>query len=178
MLQPVAPPLLILVLLLAALAAYFDLRTRRIPNWLSLTGCAAGLSLNTAFSGTNGLRSAALGLGLGFVLYFPLWLLGARGAGDVKLLAAAGSFLGVADTLALFLLAAVLGGILALGLVLIKGATRQTLWNIADILRTLLLFKRPAHRLSSPGAVRLPHGLVIFLAILVEVVILGRVRNG
>ena len=124
--------------------------------------------MSTALAGLAGLRTAAFGLALGFALYFPLWLLGARGAGDVKLLAAAGSIVGPANTLGLFLLAAMLGGVLALGLILIKGSTKQTFLNIAGILRSLLLFKRPDYRLSSPGALRLPHAVVILIATLAE----------
>ncbi len=165
-----------MLLALTSVAAYFDLKTRRIPNWLTLGGCVAGLAANTAVAGFGGLRASALGLGIGFVLYFPLWLLGARGAGDVKLLAAAGAVAGPANTAALFLLAAVLGGVFALTLVLARGATRQTFANIVDILSSLVRLRRPDHTLDMASALRLPHAPVIFMAAIVELLILRSVR--
>jgi len=130
-----------------------------------------GLALNTNRDGLTGLRHAVLGLLTGFALYLPLWLLHARGAGDVKLLAAVGSFLGPRDTLVLAIIAAMVGGILALALVLAKGATRQTASNISAILGSLVRFRRPDHTLSSPRALRLPHAVVIFLSALIMVAV-------
>jgi prepilin peptidase CpaA len=142
---PAACERLLTVLVLNA--AFFDIRTRRIPNWL----CLAGL---------------IVGLALGFALYFPLWLLHARGAGDVKLLAAAGSFIGPANIFVLFLLTALCGGAAALFLVIIKGRVRRTAWNVALIIGQLAHFRAPHDasadlHLQSESAVRLPHALAI-----------------
>ena len=172
MLQPLAPALIIALLLLTAIAAWFDIRIRRIPNWLCLAGCIAGLSLNSTLSGLAGLRFAGLGLGFGFALYFPLWLLGARGAGDAKLLAAAGSIVGPANTFGLFVLAALIGGVIALALVLFRGATKTTFRNVGTILTSLVRFQRPERTLASPDAIRLPHAVVILLAAVSEIAIL------
>ena len=172
MLQPLAPALIIALLLLTATAAWFDFRTRRIPNWLCLAGCIAGISLNASLSSLAGLRFAGLGLGLGFALYFPLWLLGARGAGDAKLLAAAGAIVGPANTLGLFVLAALIGGVVALALILLRGATKTTLRNVGTILISLVRFQRPERTLQSPDAIRLPHAVVILLAAVSEIAIL------
>jgi len=84
----------ILLGILVAIAAIFDIRYRRIPNWLVLAGINAGFVWNSSVSGWSGLGRAAEGLGLGFALYFPLYLIRARGAGDVKLLAAVGAIAG------------------------------------------------------------------------------------
>ena len=162
------------LILLTAFAAWHDVNTRRIPNSLTLAGCLLGLTINTAQDGQHGLINSLLGLLTGLVLYLPLWLLNARGAGDVKLLAAAGSFLGPHNTLLLALTAAIVGGILALALVIAKGASLQTATNILSILRDLIKFRRPTHTLASPRALRLPHALVIF----VSAVILVAIRNG
>ncbi len=82
--------------ILVTVAAVYDIRYRRIPNWLVLTGIIAGFAFNSYSDGLSGLGRAAAGLGLGFILYFPLYILRARGAGDVKLLAAVGSIVGPA----------------------------------------------------------------------------------
>src|SRR6266699_5229766 len=93
----------ILLGILVAVAALFDIRFRRIPNWLLLAGIIAGLAWNAYSSGWSGLGSGAAGLGLGFVLYFPLYLLRARGAGDVRLLAAVGAIAGPRNCIWIFL---------------------------------------------------------------------------
>jgi prepilin peptidase CpaA len=164
LLTPFAPALQVPLAILVTLAAIFDLRTRRIPNALVLTAALLGFALQLFLFGLPGLRTAGLGFGLGFVLYFPLWLLHARGAGDVKLLAAAGAYLGPGNTLVLFILAALLGGLLALLIVLLKGRTRQTAAGVALILSDLLRLRRPAASIHDPRALRLPHAPVIALA--------------
>ncbi len=172
MLHVLAAPIELLLLSITAVAALFDVRTRRIPNWLSLAGCASGLAANTTLSGWNGLRNSALGLAIGFALYFPLWLLGARGAGDVKLLAAAGSLIGPGNTFALFVFASLLGGVMALGLVVVRGAVMRTAVNIAGILSSFVRFRRPDLTLQTKGSLRLPHAPVLLLSSIVLVLIL------
>src|SRR5215468_5867526 len=115
----------VLLGILIATAAVFDVRSRRIPNWLVLAGLAAGLSWNVFSAGLPGLGRSAAGLGLGFALYFPLYLLRARGAGDVKLLAAAGAITGPGNVFWVFLLTAVLGGAFAVIFILFRGRVRQ-----------------------------------------------------
>src|ERR1700722_11609734 len=99
----------ILLGILVAIAAVFDIRSRRIPNWLVLAGIIVGLAWNVYSSGWSGLLRASEGLGLGFVLYFPLYLIRARGAGDVKLLAAVGAIAGPVNGFWIVLHTAVLG---------------------------------------------------------------------
>ena len=72
-------------------AAWTDLRERKIPNWLALAGVLAGFGLNVALYRMPGFWSALQGLGVAFLIYFPLWLIRGMGAGDVKLMGAVGS---------------------------------------------------------------------------------------
>ncbi len=150
------------------IAAIYDLSYRKIPNWLNLAGLVLGLSVNFYLSGVSGLGRAGLGLGLGFLLYFPLFLLHARGAGDVKLLAAIGSVTGPGNCFVIFLITAIAGGVVAVVLLLIKGRLRKTLWNITWILRDLSQFRAPYSAspeldVNNPEAIRLPHGAIIAL---------------
>ncbi len=71
------PPSLIeaVVVAIVLIAAILDLRSRRIPNWLTLPGVLVGISLNTALSGTPGLISALKGMGLALLIYLPLFAL-------------------------------------------------------------------------------------------------------
>src|SRR5438477_1353646 len=75
-------------LLAATIALVTDLRSRRIPNWLTLSAFSAGVVLNIVASGTQGGVSALEGAALGFGLLIPFYVLRVMGAGDVKLLAA------------------------------------------------------------------------------------------
>ncbi len=99
-------------------ATIIDLRSRRIPNPLTAAMAAAGIALAAAgMSGVSPLASVA-GLIAGLALMLPGHLLGATGAGDVKLMAAAGSLLGVQLVVHAFLFTAIAGGILALAVAL------------------------------------------------------------
>lgn len=75
-------------------ASVWDLRTRRIPNKLTVTGLVLGLLYQVSFHGVAGLREAGLGFAVGFGFFFLLWILGSGGGGDVKLMAALGVALG------------------------------------------------------------------------------------
>jgi prepilin peptidase CpaA len=156
----------VLLGILVATAAIFDIRFRRIPNWLVLAGVIVGLMWNVYTSGWSGLGRGAAGLGLGFALYFPLYLLRARGAGDVKLLAAVGAITGPANCLWVFLLTAILGGVIALVFLLFRGRVRKTMFNVAWIIRDLMQLRAPYHSseeldVTSSKSMRLPHGAMI-----------------
>jgi prepilin peptidase CpaA len=162
----------ILLGILAAVAAIFDIRFRRIPNWLVLAGIIAGVTWNisSSSSGWSGLGRAAAGLGLGFILYFPLYLLRARGAGDVKLLAAAGAIAGPQNCIWIFLLTAVLGGLIALVVLLFHGRLHKTLFNVAWIMRDLMHFRAPYRSseeldVTTTKGLRLPHAAMIAVGV-------------
>src|SRR5262249_21483655 len=79
------PPIAIQLVLsvLVIVAAVYDARFRRIPNWLVLSGLVLGIGLNGFLFEWSGLRTSFLGLGVAFLVYFPLYLLRGMGAGDV-----------------------------------------------------------------------------------------------
>lgn len=170
----------ILLGILASVAAVYDIRFRRIPNWLVLAGLIAGLVWNLLADTSHmftGLGHWSAGLGLGFILYFPLYLLRARGAGDVKLLAAVGAISGPGNCFWIFLLTAVLGGIIALLVLLVAGRLRKTLFNVSWILRDLLRLRAPYQAseeldVNSSKGMRLPHGALIFVGVVAFVVML------
>jgi prepilin peptidase CpaA len=156
-------------LLLAALvvtAAAFDIRYRKIPNWLALAGFLAGVSLSYSFLNTDGLKQSFLGASLAFAVYFPLFALRAMGAGDLKLMLAVAAFTGPSNWIGLFLITAMLGGVIAVVLLLYRGQLRRTLGNLVILLEELSHFRRPYQRrpeldIAHPGAVRLPHAVSI-----------------
>jgi len=108
-------------------AAVIDLRTRRIPNILTATLAAIGVGLAAAGMGRVGLGASLLGCLLGLAFMLPGHLFGATGAGDVKLLAAAGALLGPTATVYAFLYTAIAGGVLALVVAVARRRLSQTL---------------------------------------------------
>jgi prepilin peptidase CpaA len=161
----------VLLLLLVLPAAFFDYRERRIPNWLVLAGLLLGTAMNGFLtydtpSVTTGLLFSLEGLGLAFVIYFPLYLLRGMGAGDVKLMAAVGAIVGPALWLWIFFFTAVLGGLTAAIVVLSKGRVHRTLQNLWMILvsiryRQAPYAANPELDVSTDQGVRLPHGVII-----------------
>lgn len=108
-------------------ATAIDVRTRRVPNVLTVGLAAAGLI--GAASGIGGLSigAAVLGFATGFALMLPGHLLGGTGAGDVKLMAAIGAVVGPRLVVLGFFYTAIAGGLLALGFALARRQLAGTL---------------------------------------------------
>jgi prepilin peptidase CpaA len=163
------PPPGVEALLLAVVlgAAIFDVRYRRIPNWLTVSGVALGLGMNTfLYQGWPGLRLSLTGLAMGFGVYLLLYALHAMCAGDVKLMAAVGAIMGWQNWFGTFLITAIVGGAMSLILVARRGRVKKTFWNVGFILNEMKS-GRPAYLgneevdVRSPKALGLPHGAVI-----------------
>lgn len=137
-------PALLLGGLLAA-AVFTDVRSRRIPNHLVLVGLLAGLGLQASVTpgaglfnqpfGALGLLPALGGMLLGLLLLLPMYALGAMGAGDVKLMAMVGVFLGPLDTLGATLASVLAGGVLALAVAL----AQRKLGKVAENVKVMAL---------------------------------------
>jgi prepilin peptidase CpaA len=160
-----------LVAVMVVVAGVYDIRYRRIPNWLVLPAVVVGFGLNAFLYGVAGLKYAGLGFGLAVLIYMPLYMLRGMGAGDVKLAAALGAFVGWQNWVALFIFAGLIGGVLAVILMLAHGRFRKTLWNTAYILWEMVHFRAPHQRseeldVKSPRAFTLPHGAVLALGTL------------
>jgi prepilin peptidase CpaA len=161
---PGVEAVLIIVLLAAAV---YDVRYRRIPNWISVSGTLTGIALNSfLYEGAPGLIFALKGLALGFGVYFVLYILHAMGAGDVKLMAATGALVGWQDWFGIFLITAVIGGIMAMMLMLMRRRIKTTFWNVGFILGEMghgraAYMTREELDVKSPKSVGLPHGAVI-----------------
>ena len=161
------PTLLKLVLIgIALAAAFYDLRVRRIPNWVNLTGALLGLGLNGYFEGWAGAVTAISGLLVALCVYLPLYALKGMGAGDVKLMAAIGALAGLSNWVVIFIATALLGGLAALALVLWRKRINQTLLNISLILGQLAKGKAPAEQdnalsIQNDKSLKMPHGAII-----------------
>jgi prepilin peptidase CpaA len=116
-------------LLLASVACWTDLRTRRIPNVLTFGAAAAGLAFHAFFSGSGPLTALA-GWFTGVLIFAPLFVLRGMGAGDLKLLGALGAWLGPLMAIRIGLWSAVAGGVLAVVVALAHGYASQALRNV------------------------------------------------
>jgi prepilin peptidase CpaA len=109
-----AHPDLILPLRFSLGIARWDLKTRRIPNVLTLGDALAGLGFQWGYRGLPGLWDGLAGAGLGFTLLLVPYLLGGMGAGDVKASAALRAWLGLRRAFALFIYMGIGGGAIIL----------------------------------------------------------------
>jgi prepilin peptidase CpaA len=129
-------------LLVAAVAgsggasAAIDLRQRRVPNWLNLCITVSGLVLAAAHLTRVSVVGALAGFAVGFLLMMPGHLVGATGAGDVKLFAAIGTLLGPSGAVVAFMYTAILGGVLALVVAVRRGRLERTLQGTATLVMT------------------------------------------
>ena len=157
------------VLICTVLAAgVFDLRYRRIPNWLNLSAITLGLAVNVLLFELHGFVLALLGLGCSLLVYVPLYLVRGMGAGDVKLMAAVGAIVGPTNWLCIFLITAVLGGVVSLLYVVFRRRLHETLLNLTLVVSELARIRLPAARearldVRHGEALRVPHGAVIAL---------------
>jgi prepilin peptidase CpaA len=125
---------------LLVVIAVQDIRSHRIPNKLVLTGVLLGIALNglmpegwgfnSVIPGGLGWLVALQGLGVGMVVLLPLYWLRAMGAGDVKLMAMVGAFLGPNDVLGVLLATFIAGGVMALVVVFWSKQVGSLLQNI------------------------------------------------
>ena len=165
------PPVVKIVLVCTVLAAgLYDLRYRRIPNWLNLAAMSAGVVLNLLLFAGHGFALALLGIGCSLLVYLPLYLVRGMGAGDVKLMAAVGAIAGPRNWIGIFLATAILGGIVSLIYVLCRRRLHETLLNLGVIVTELLHVRAPIIRdpnldIRSAGALRMPHGALIAVGV-------------
>jgi prepilin peptidase CpaA len=116
---------LLIPLTLTLWIAWGDMKTRRIPNYLTFGTALAGLAFNLLGRGLPGLVDGILGMLVGFAFLILPYLLGGTGAGDVKALAALGAWLGPGLTVMFFCYMAIAGGVLSLGYLAWKGLLWQ-----------------------------------------------------
>ena len=155
--------------LIASLAAVItDLRTRRIPNWLTGALAAAGLGMSFAGGGLTPAQ-AALGLLAGLLLMMPAHVIGATGAGDVKLMAAVGAMIGPGLTLRAFVFTAIAGGVLAVLVAARRGRLSETVYGTTQLV-TSPVSSRPAIN-ATTRANRFAYGPAIAIGTLLSLMV-------
>lgn len=153
--------------LLLGYACASDIRARRIPNSLVVALAVSGLVFSIALDTVApGLARGAGGLLVGFAIWVPFWLLGWLGAGDVKLFAAAGAWLGVWGTLEAAVIGALVGALLAVGWLVWKRGLRDAAGRM--MLATIYprLLKQPVSRTADPRRL-VPYALALAAGLIV-----------
>ncbi len=116
------------------LASWIDYTQRRVPNWLNLSLIIAGLGAQGVYFGWSGVATGLWGLLTGFGLLIVPWMMKGMGAGDVKLMAAIGVWLGPMLTFYSFTLGALIGGLAAAVMIVSTGRLRMACTNMGLIL--------------------------------------------
>ena len=159
-------------------AVVTDLRSQRIYNWLTFPLMLAGVVFHTVAFGLDGLAFSASGLGLGAAVMLLPFLLGMMGAGDVKLMAGIGAWVGPSTLLSAFVLTCLAGGVYALGVLLFhRDEARRVLLNIKSFLFGLMATRTLSYTPVSTALPRLCYGVAI-AAGTAGAVILNLARTG
>lgn len=163
------PIILAGAVLVAAIAGWTDLRSRRIPNWLTVSGALVGIVANTVVERWSGLKLSLLGLLVGLALLLPFVLIRSLGAGDWKLAGALGAFTGPGRLVDLLLASVFVAGVMAVIYVIYKGRFLQTLRNIGHILVSLVTFRLPGTQVSleNPDSLKVPYGVALALTVVI-----------
>ena len=159
----------LLLLVFLAGAVITDLRARLIPNALVLAGTLCGVLLAGLHPQGISLLSSLGGLALGLAIFLPLYLLRAMGAGDVKLMAMTGAFLGASAVAEAALWVLLTGGALALVFALRRSVARRMAANLREMLfsaaASVQIRSVPDFSAGPQTAARLPYAVAIALGV-------------
>ena len=151
-------------------ACAWDIRTQRIPNALTLSAAVAAIVFHAATAGWSGVGFSVAGWIAGTLLFFPLFAVRGMGAGDVKLLAAFGAWLGPRDVMYVAVATAIIGAVFALAIVLARKRTQQTYMHLSGILSVWSIEgvrEVPGLTLAEPSRLALCYSLPITAGALV-----------
>ena len=154
------------------LASWIDYSQRRVPNWLNLALILTGFAVQGMFFGLSGLSMGFWGMLTGFSLLIVPWLMRGMGAGDVKLMAAIGVWLGAGLTFYSFCLGVMIGGVMAVAMILSSGRLKAACNNMGVIMAKC---SSPKTMFSDYGSVKsfgkstqlLPYGVPLTMGTLI-----------
>ena len=153
-------------------AAIIDIRSRRIPNWLTFSTSIIAIIYYTWTKGLEGLFFSFKGLLVGIAVLIIPYLMGGMGAGDIKLMGAIGGFLGSKSVFIAFLCSAIIGGFYAFIILALNGHIKRTLQRYGTMLKAFLLthkfiYINPFLHENKP---RLCYGVAIALGTIISLV--------
>ena len=160
----------------ALAGAATDIRSRRIPNLITGPAILLGLALHLSLDGWHGLlTSLAAGLICG-AIFLIFYVAGGMGAGDVKLIAAAGCIAGLSDAGYLLILTSLAGGVMGLAFAMMRGRLKQTMSNVTMLAshhREEGLKPHPELNVMNVSTLRLPYGVAIAAGCTITCCLLG-----
>ncbi len=151
-------------LLCATISAVYDVRSRRIPNFITLPAIAFGLLLHGVFGGLRQLATAAAAGLICGLIFLVFYLAGGMGAGDVKLMTAAGCLAGLSLIQHLLVWTALAGGVMAIGVALYRRQLVATLHSTYAVLvhhKTMGFTPHAQFNVRNDRTLRLPYALAI-----------------
>lgn len=161
-----------LLIPLAIVIAYYDVRYRRIPNAFVLATLAAGIAINAIFAGLPGVAASFAGCVLGFGLMFMLHVFGAMGAGDVKLFAAIGAVTGAGLVIPTFVVVILTGGLLAVVSIVRAGMVMTTMHRVLQIFVGMLPgWEMPRFAVPTDRKYTIPYGVAITMGSIISMAI-------
>jgi prepilin peptidase CpaA len=155
--------LLTLVAVLLVWGAVSDVRTARIPNRLVLAGLVLAPLAALAHGGAAALWAALGAAAIAFGIGFGGFALGAIGGGDAKFLMVGAALVGLPQVVPFLLASAVLGGVLAVGMVVWRRHGIEATVMTLDLAKNAATLGRKGHRgrLGDEGRLAVPYGVAI-----------------
>jgi len=154
------------VVAVLVVATFSDVRSRRIPNWLVLPFLVAGIAASGWLHGWHGVVMSFAGAGIGLLIYGFLFMMGGMGAGDVKLCAAIGAWIGPGQLLISLVFIALVGGAMALTWALFGGFLKELFLHAGDL--AFGSKERGEVALSNPLRRKMPYAPAIAVGTLIS----------
>jgi prepilin peptidase CpaA len=163
---------LILLIPIALVVIYFDVKYRRIPNVIVVSTLVAGVIINSTIGSWSGMLGSAEGFALAFVPMFLMHLFGAMGAGDVKLSGAVGAVLGVTMVPLALIIIVMIGAVLAIYSMIRSGRVFSTLHGVLRIFVGIMPgWEMPRFAMPPDRRHTIPYGVAIMLGSLIAVAV-------
>jgi prepilin peptidase CpaA len=165
---------MVAALVCASIASVFDLRTRRIPNKLTLPAIVCGLILHLVKGGPAELGLSALAGLIGGGIFLLFFMAGGMGGGDVKLMAAVGCLAGTGNIKDVLISTVLIGAVMGIALALYRGKLLQIFLNVVTLVRhhgAVGLEAHPELNVKNQSSLRLPYALPIAAGCLVTFVL-------
>ncbi|MBL8848269.1 MAG: prepilin peptidase [Planctomycetaceae bacterium] len=148
------------VCILLIWAAWIDGKQLRVPNWLTFPMVLSGLVYSAWAGGWQGLADGLIGMCVGLATLLPLYAVGGMGAGDVKLMAGIGAWLGASVTWEAFVASVLVGAVMAIAMVAWRKSWKKHCGNFSQIVLEFMTVKSPGE-LSKIAAERKPQMLLL-----------------
>jgi prepilin peptidase CpaA len=158
-------------LIVLAVATFTDLRSRRIPNWLVLPFLVIGISVSTWLHGWHGMGQSFEGLGLGLLIYGFLFWMGGMGAGDVKLCAAIGAWIGPDQLFIALIITGLAGGVMVICWAAFGGFLKDLFTGTSNLVfgtKEHGPFRDPQMVLANPRRRKIPYAPAIAIGTIIS----------